>query len=385
MRVGVVAYELEGEPTGVGRYLAGLLSGVASIDPGWQWVLFFHGEPPSHPSRQRRASARYAEWPGFSCRFAGRSGRPWVWEQTGLPAQMRSEGLDLLFSPSYSLPPRTGLPGVVTLHDLSFEALPEEFGSRERWRRRLLARRAARSAARVLVDTGRVAEEVADRYGLSRERIGVVPLGVEAARSDGSGEAAALARLGITRPYLLFVGSLFERRQPRLMLEVYEALTRERPGLTLVLAGANRLRRPADFTRWIEQMGAGSRVRLLGYVPEEALGSLYREAELSLYLSTYEGFGLPPLESLAHGTVAVVGPGTALDELWPEYPYRAAGLDLASVLAVAERALDAPEERRRVAAEGAARMAGMTWRRAAEVFLVELEKARSQESGSGLR
>ena len=49
MRVGVVAYELEGEPTGVGRYLCGLLGGVAALAPGWEWVLFFQGPPSPQP------------------------------------------------------------------------------------------------------------------------------------------------------------------------------------------------------------------------------------------------------------------------------------------------------------------------------------------------
>jgi glycosyltransferase involved in cell wall biosynthesis len=371
MRVGVVASELEGQPTGVGRYLSGLLSGVAELDPGWDWVLFFHGERLPHAWEGAR---------GFEARFAGGRGRPVVWEQVKLPRLLRGERLDLVFSPSYSLPPLGGLPGVVTLHDLSFEILPGEFSLRERWRRRILARRAARQAARVLVDAARVGEEVHERLRVPRDRIGVVPLGVDAGFASAAAggrerDAAVLAGLGVEPPYLLFVGSLFERRNPRLQLELLAALRRDRPRLSLVFAGPDRLRRRRELEQSVGELGMGANLRCLGFVPEAAVAPLYRGAELSLYLSSYEGFGLPPLESLACGTPAVVGPGTALDELWPGYPYRSPGLDLTSVLPLAAGALDDAEGRRRVGLEGASRMARLSWKRSAEILLGELEKA----------
>ncbi|HRC87054.1 MAG TPA: hypothetical protein PK413_15710, partial [Thermoanaerobaculia bacterium] len=124
MRVGVVAYELEGEATGVGRYLEGLLSGV-SPSADWMFRLFCHGRPFEHPLFDR---------PDVEPQFAGREGRPWLWEQIELPELLAQHSLDLVFSPAYSLPGRLREPGVVTLHDLSFERLPGEFGPRERWR-----------------------------------------------------------------------------------------------------------------------------------------------------------------------------------------------------------------------------------------------------------
>ena len=370
--MGVVAYELEREPTGVGRYLAGLLGGVAELAPGWEWTLFFQGPPSPQP---------LASLPGFSARFGGAMGRAFVWEQLALPAMLRREALDLVFSPSYSLPVTGPVPGVVTVHDLSFELLPEEFSWRQRWRRRLLARRAVGGAARVLVDTPRVAEELARMYQVPRERIGVVPLGVELAGLGGpgtpgdAGGAGAPAEPAIAPPYLLALGSIFERRNPGLLLEVFAELAREAPELRLVFAGANRLRRPQDLRRRIDELGLGSRVELPGYVPDAALVPLYRGAELSFYLSSYEGFGLPPLESLACGTPPVVGPGTAVDDLWPDYPYRCADLERETVTAVARAALADRERRARLAAEGARRVAPLTWRRAAGRFLEELQLA----------
>jgi glycosyltransferase involved in cell wall biosynthesis len=236
-----------------------------------------------------------------------------------------------------------------------------------------------------------MAGEVRALYRVPEGRIGIVPLGIAGGRgavaagstglavelggdSDGA-DAERLAEIGVARPYLLSLGTVLERRRPHLALEVLAALRADGPDLSLVLAGANRLRRPAELGRWIAELGLGSAVRLLGYVPESAVRPLYRGAELTLYLSDYEGFGLPPLESLACGTPAVVGPGLALDELWPDYPYRCPSLEPAAVVPMARRALAGGGERERVGEEGRARMGEVTWRRAAESLLAELEKA----------
>jgi len=369
MHVGVVAYELEGQSTGVGRYLAGLLAGVAEIAPPWRWTLYFHGVRFEHELFGHAA---------FEPVFAGRTGRAPVWEQLALPAQLARDGVDLVFSPSYSLPP-VAAPGVVTIHDLSFEIRGEEFGFRERWRRRLLARRACRRAARVLAVAPAIRDQLAERYRLDPARVGVVPNAVDpvfkrfGAGTAGAADSPGALPPGVRPPYLLFLGTLLDRRCVPLLLEAFARLRRKRPDLSLVLAGADRLRRRGGLGALLASAGAG--VAHLGYVPESAVAPLYRGAELSFYLSEYEGFGLPPLESLAAGTPAVVGPGLALDALWPGYPYRCAALEVEEVTRVAAAALGDPAARRRVAAEGVARMAELTWRRSAELLLAELERA----------
>lgn len=387
MRIGVVAHELEGHPTGVGRYLAGLLAGVAETAAAAghaddEWVLFFRGDddpalvPPSPPGGPRFRGV-------FDRRGAG---RPVVWEQLRLPRRIRQtaqEGrFDLLFSPAYSLPPWTGVPGVVTVHDLSFELLPEELSFRERWRRRILARWAARSAVRVLVDTAAIGRDLARAYRIPLAKIGVVPLGVEPKLALHAGrretvdeDRARLAAAGIAEPFLLAAGSIFRRRRLDLAIQAFAAVAGERPELDLVIAGADRLRDRCVLDRWIAASGAGNRIRRVGYVPEDLLAALYRRAELSFYLSAYEGWGLPPLESLAAGTPAVVASGLALDDLWPEYPYRCRVLDAGTVATVVRRALGDGEEQARVVEEAGSRLASLTWPRAALRFLAELDTA----------
>lgn len=376
--VSVVAYEMEGRPTGVGRYLEGLLSGVAEVGAGGCWSLFFKGNPFAHPLWKPPASA--AQNVRFEAFFDRRpAARPIPWEQFRLPGLLRSHTSDLLFSPAYSLPSAPGLPAMVTLHDLSFEHLGREFSWRERWRRRLLARWAARRARRVLVDSRTMARDVAETYGVQESRIGVVPLGIDrrffAPTTDPELAERELRRLGVEPPYLLALGSVLPRRRLDLVLAAMAAITPRRPDLRLVICGANRLRQPARLEHWINDSGVGNRVVHLGWLDDGLLPDLYRGAEASVYLSTYEGFGLPPLEALACGTLPVVSSGQAFDDLWPAYPFRVPELTAAGVAEVFRQLLVHPGDTNSCRAEGRRRVEALSWTHSARLFLREIELA----------
>ncbi|MYI33043.1 MAG: glycosyltransferase family 4 protein, partial [Holophagales bacterium] len=192
--IGVVAYEMEGAPTGVGRYLEELLTALRGTPRarGWRLKLFFKGDPFEHPLWTGEEAG------GCTCEavFDRRTdAHPIFWEQIRLPRILRTRAVDLLFSPGYSLPRGASPASLVTIHDLSFEVLPRDFGFRERWRRRFLARRAARSATRVLTDTGRTAAELQGRYGVPEERIAVAPLGVSP-RFEQAGQSVSRGNAG---------------------------------------------------------------------------------------------------------------------------------------------------------------------------------------------
>jgi alpha-1,3-rhamnosyl/mannosyltransferase len=370
VRLGIHASEMAGEPTGVGRFVEGLLTGLAATDFDGEVHLFFQGEPFEH--------ALWAD-PRFQRTFARRGGRSAVWwEQVSLPGLIaRGPRLDVFLGPAYSLPPRLPCPALVALHDLSFEVLPGEFGPRERWRRRFLARRAARRASRVLTLSRAMARSIEERYGVAGDRIDVLPLAVDASAFAAASEGTGL----VAPPYLLYLGSVLPRRRIDLLLEAFASLAREHGDLRLAIGGANRLPRPAALGEQIERLGLRDRVVELGWVPQRDLPALLGGAELSFYLSTYEGFGLPPLESLAAGTPPVVSRGLGLDDLWPDYPFRCQRLDAPEIERVARLALGDAALRRAVAAQGRERVRALTWEACARRFLAAAERAIDADSG----
>ena len=104
---------------------------------------------------------------------------------------------------------------------------------------------------------------------------------------------------------------------------------------------------------WIEASPAASRIRRLDYVDKQLVPTLYRAAELSCYISEYEGFGLPPLESLACETPAVVSRDLYLEELWPDYPLLSASSTATDIAGVLDRALGDRESLSRIGRNGA--------------------------------
>ncbi len=369
MRIGVIAAELEGRRTGVGRYLEGMLRGLQSWDHGAEWHLFLQGD---------RSTGVVADDPRVIPHFSQHHGSRVAWEQLRLPRELARHRLDLVFGPAYALPFGVRTPSVVALHDLSFEVLPDEFGPRERWRRRLLARRAARVARRVLTDTTHMAGLVQARYGVPRERLGTVPLGVDGSSFSPRpepGDAEALQRLGVRRPYLLWVGTVLERRRPRQVLEAFVSLRSARPELQMVIAGANRLRDPDRLDGWIGSLGIRGAVLELGWVAETDLAPLYRGAELGFYLSRHEGFGIPPLECLACGTPVVVSPGLGLDEIWPDYPLRCAAGSADEIAETARQVLAEPGWAARRLSQAPRIMGGLDWESSSRRLVAELRRA----------
>lgn len=366
MKVGVIAAEMEGRATGVGRYLEGLLQGLEAWNHGVEWHLFFQGD--RSPSLPRPDGPIHTY-------FSHHRGSRVLWEQMLVTREVKAVKPDVVFGPTYAVPFGLRVPSVVTIHDLSFEVLPEEFGLRERWRRRLLARRAARAAGRVITDSSFLSSLVAERYGVVDERLAVVPLAVDrgsfskAARDD---DIEVLQDLEVRSPYLLMLGTVLERRVPRQVLEAFAIVRDSLPQLELVIAGANRMRRPERLDLWINELGLERAVRRLGWVEETALAPLYRGAELGIYVSRHEGYGLPPLECLACGTPVVVSAGLGLDDAWPDYPYRTPELDTENIAGVMKEVLEDPERTARILEKTGPVLAGLDWEQCSRRLVAEL-------------
>jgi len=184
------------------------------------------------------------------------------------------------------------VPLVLTVHDLSFEHRPADYGAYERlWHRLARPRRLARRAARVIAVSEPVRAQLIAEWNLEPERVVMV-------RSGPGRPPGIRGRLpeGLEPGFLLAVGALEPRKRPELLLEAHARARRRGLRAELVLAGAGRAPRA---------QGAGG-VRVLGRVPDVTLEALYPAALALVCASREEGFGFTPLEALARGTPAVV-------------------------------------------------------------------------------
>jgi len=285
MRIVVDARELCGRPTGVGRYLSGLLDAwAASSRPRHEWILIAPSELPDA-----------SRWPFEVRRVDGSGGS--AWEQFTLPRAVSAARADVFFAPGYTAPLTMPAPLVLTVHDVSYFAHPEWFSLREGVRRRLLTAWSARRARAVITDTQFSAAEIGQHIGLPAGKIRVIPLGLE-----------PRATVSATRePMVLYAGSVFERRRVDRLIRSFDGVVARVPDARLEIVGENRTRRPhIDLESIRNQSAHPERIAIRSYVDDATLASLFARASVFAFMSEYEGFGLTPLEALAAGVPPVL-------------------------------------------------------------------------------
>jgi glycosyltransferase involved in cell wall biosynthesis len=236
-----------------------------------------------------------------------------AWEQTGLPALARRARAEVLHCPHYTMPLVAGVPVVTTLHDATFFTHPELHLPVKRrffrgWTRVSLAR-----AARCLTPSAATRDELVRVAGGRPERIDVAHLGVDAARfhvPTDEERAAVRTHLGLEGPYVAFLGTLEPRKNVPALIRGWAAVPGAPP---LVVAGGQGWDPEVD--RAAAEVPAGHDLRRPGYLPLELLAGFLGGAEVVVYPSLGEGFGLPVLEAMACGAPVLTTRLLALPEI----------------------------------------------------------------------
>ncbi len=231
-----------------------------------------------------------------------------IWEQVVLP---RLVGRDLLWSPANTGPVLVSNQ-VVTIHDTNAIDHPEWYRPAVAGWYRLLLPLLARRVRKVLTVSNYARQKLIETFRLAPERIEVIYPGVDPAQfypvSDKE-RTEYLSRIGITQPYLLFLGSLAGGKNLDRLAQAWQQVSAGFPTVELVIAG----RPGAVFSRGSGYFQA-SRLKLLGPVAEKDLASLYSGALACVCPSPWEGFGLTALEAMACGTPVIAARAGALPE-----------------------------------------------------------------------
>jgi glycosyltransferase involved in cell wall biosynthesis len=271
----------------------------------------------------------------------------------------------------YTAPPFAPCPVVATIHDLSFEHLPETFKRRSRMQLRLTVRRTARRAAHVIAPSEFTRRDLIETYGLDPARVTAIPLAAAPhfrPVDDRREVERVRRRYRLGGEYVLAVGSIQPRKNLPRLVRAYSLLRRERGRSNLpqlVLAGKQAWLY-GETLRAIEEEGVGGSVILTGYVSEADLPALYTGALCFVYPSYFEGFGIPILEAMASGTPVLASSHPSLDEACGDAAVRASPDSPEELAAGIELAL---KERASLAARGLEHARRFTWQASGKAYL----------------
>ncbi|MBI2963058.1 MAG: glycosyltransferase family 4 protein [Deltaproteobacteria bacterium] len=298
MRLGIDVRKLG--DGGIGEYVRETLVGLRSLRPDLEIVAF--------GTRGGRALLPLdgVEWVPVA------AGKYSLAEHFALPAAARARAIDLFHAPHYVLPLAMPGPIVVTVHDLIHVLLPRSpahrlyGGAMIRW--------ACRRARRVITVSEATARDLRERLGVEPGKIRVIWNGVAARFRTLPREEVerALARLGLRRPYVLFVGNGLPHKNVETLVRAWGRLDEPRPGL--VLCG-RALSNSPPLRRATAEVGGGERVRVIETIGAEDLVALYNGAELLASASLYEGFCLPVVEAFACGVPVLAADAGAVPEI----------------------------------------------------------------------
>ncbi|MFI5213852.1 MAG: glycosyltransferase family 4 protein [Gemmatimonadales bacterium] len=341
------------------RYVVALVHGLAELAPDAAFVLF--GSRPD-PAPELAGVFSTGRW--TYRRLEPASGVASTYrDQLRYATALGREHVDLLHSLHSFIPILAPCPVVVTVCDLMFELFPE-YAQAVHSRPYRIYRWAARHRARRLVAISQTtADDVARLWRVDPGRIDVVPLATRMAGPDQPRRASSGARPLIVAPY-----NLEPRKNLDALLAAAAILTERYPTLDVALFGRGGLtpEREVGFESRLRALGLESAVRRTGVISDEVLWRLYQEADVFVFPSLYEGFGLPVLEAMAAGACVLVRGASAMRDIVAEAGATVETSDPAATAVAIGALLDAPARRREMGERARHRAATFTVRRMAE-------------------
>jgi glycosyltransferase involved in cell wall biosynthesis len=301
---------------GVGTYIRNVVRTLGRLDCENEFLLF------GSPEKVHEIGSLPANFQTVPLNASDRSLQGYREFRTAL----RRLQCDLVHVPNlFSVPRMLPCPYVMTVHDMleHMSGAPEQSGLRRSFHFQL-TKRVLAGAARIFAVSNFTRNEIEKLFDIPPDHVDVVYNAIDERFLHGHASAAdrdlIARRYQVTYPFLLYAGRISPHKNVVRMIEAFSALKTELerdeayPDLKLIIIGDDLSGNP-DLRRTVVRSGVQHDVRFLGFVPIEVLRIFYDEAKIFVFPSLYEGFGLPPLEAMVHGTPVVTSNVSSLPEV----------------------------------------------------------------------
>ena len=351
---------------GIHTYIARLLPRLPEVDPTFRYTIYTNA-PTALDARVRSTC-----WPTV---------RPLVriaWEQLAQPFALRRDRPDLLHATAFVTPIISRFPAVITVYDLSFALFPELFRGPNQTYLRTFTRLSVKRACRVIAISDHTRHDVNRLYGVPLDRIDVAYPGVDVRFQPMPHDAVEAFRRKHNLPdrFFLYLGTLEPRKNLSRLIDAFAWLTAAHPKarLQLILVGGKGWMYEELFAK-VRSLGLEERVRFAGFAPDEDLPLWYSAATALVYPSTYEGFGMPPLEAMACGTPVVASNAASLPEVVGDAALTIEPEDVSGLAGAMQRVWDDAALRVELSRRGIDQAKRFTWEATAQATVASYRHA----------
>jgi len=381
MLIGIDARSLEGNRTGVGRYLLNLLKewtdrsfATLRMTNNARFILYFKNEIPTDLPRSDffefkllniASNAKFIHW--------------------NLPRMAEKDKADVLFCPEYVAPLCYKGKIALTLHDIVYEAHPEWFKWKSPADKILLkwvSKKSAQKAEIVFTISEFSRQEIMEHFRIDSEKIVLTYLGVDPKFSTAgffeNDQQKIKEKYGLEK-FILSVGSIFDRRHLPEIIETFAKNAAARNDWRFLIVGQDRtLKKNIDeiIKKKNESLGREAIARI-DFADDSDLKLLYNACAFFIYLSDYEGFGLPPLEAMASGAPVITSSAASLKEVAGGAAILIRDNSNSEEIGLAMKSLMEDENlRRELSKKGKEQAAKFSWKECARITLEALMKIR---------
>ena len=333
MKIGFDAKRAFFNHTGLGNYSRTLIGDLYNIFPDDEYYFFT-------PRFNEKFGSVFAHGRVVVPRFPNP-----LWRSIGIQSSIRRENLDVFHGLSNELPFKigsSGIPSVVTIHDVIFDIIKEDFPRIDRSVYRTKTNQAVKDASRIVAISQNTKTDLIERFGADEEKIEIIyqpsdpqfhhhPLSEDEQNEFG-------IRYQLPKNFLLFVGALMKRKNVLSLIRAWELLEEKIP-LLIFGNGNHYYKKVQDY---ISKKKIETWVQLRPPVPFEDLPYLYKLADTIIYPSLYEGFGLPVLEALACGARVVTSNVSSMPEAGGSLPVYISPEDIDSIAEGIKKSLNMP-------------------------------------------
>ncbi len=314
MLIGIDSRPLEEPQTGLWRYLANLLENWA-YSTEHSFVLYFKKYIPNLGILNKPCFEKKI----IKAPFGIQSNV--IFQHFLLPWRAKKDKIDVLFSPSYLLPLRYLGKTALAIHDISYEIFPQNLSLADKFLLKNISKISAKKASAIFTVSEFSKKEIIAHYKIPADKIFVTPLAADekffSAKSFHKNTEALKVKFGIGGKFLLSVGTIFSRRHTDAIIDAFALFGKKFDKYQLLIIGKNHTYPFIDIDKIVSEVNQSlKRNAVLRYnsALSDDLYTLYGAAEALIYLSDYEGFGLPPLESAAAGIPAITSDIPAIRE-----------------------------------------------------------------------